>query len=121
MPRMTNQKQNFIESLSEELNVKHLSIIKGENFHVDLKIFNFAKKMFRKSVFVSFMTSFEMEVSMNNYYKTPLGYYIPYMRNNEHVVEYNKRINWVYPPRTIVIPYGNNVEGIINKLFLVRN
>lgn len=120
VPNMADEKQDIIESLNKKLNVKHISIIKDLDFHVDARIFNFAKKMFGENIFVSFMSASEMDVSMNEYYKTPIEYYFLEYKEKYGILESKKREKWVYPPRTIVMPYGSNVERIIYYLFRVR-
>lgn len=113
---MTYEKQILIKHLNKELNVKHFSVIKDSDFHIDTNIFNFAKNIFRENVFMSFMSASEIEISMNKYYKIPIEYYFQDMGKEELDV---KLRNQVYPPKTTAMLYGNNMQDKIYQLFKV--
>lgn len=114
---LTNLKQNIIQSIIHDLNIKHSTIIKDPDFQPDIKIINFIKELSEKNIFASFLSPHQMSNSMDLYYNKPYEYYRdPNAYKFEHKLD-QKRANLVYPPKTINLI--KNFQGVINQIFKV--
>lgn len=117
---MIIKNQNIIKSLIEQLNVKHIIIIKNYNFQLDHQILNFVKQFHEIQVSVNCLYVNEMIKLMNKYYMTPKGQHFDTDLNRQ-LLEKHKKVKYlVFPPKTIVLITGENVQEIITNLFQVN-
>lgn len=116
---VTETKLNFIESLNKELNIKHFTVIKDSNFEIDNKILILAKRLSFNKVFSSFLSVNQMISIMNEYYtiRDGLNLIEIFDRIGYQLIE--KRTQLVYPPKTLVLIHGQNLDSTINQLFKV--
>lgn len=116
---VSEEKLSLIESLNKELNIKHCTIIKDLEFIVDNKILNLVKKFSFNKIFSSFLTADEMENLMNKLYTYPSQFpqIGEYQEQYFKIIE--KRKNQAYPPKTLVILYGESLEKTLIRLFRV--
>lgn len=116
---VSEEKLSLIESLNKELNIKHCTIIKDLEFIVDNKILNLVKKFSFNKIFSSFLTADEMENLMNKLYTYPSQFpqIGEYQEQYFKIIE--KRKNQAYPPKTLVIFYGESLEKTLIRLFRV--
>lgn len=116
---LAEEKLSLIESLNKELNIKHCSIIKDLEFRIDNKILNLVKKNSFNKVFSSFLSVAEMKNLINKLYTYPsqLTEIGEYQKLYFQISE--KRKNQSYPPKTLVMLYGESLEKTLIQLFRV--
>lgn len=116
---LSDSKQNLIESLIEELYIKHLSIVKDSDFQNDPKTLSFIKKLFQRKIYASVLSVSQTNDCMNEYYHVwERDNNEPENHQNQEVL-HPKRDGWVYPPKTMIILYGENLKETIDELFTV--
>lgn len=116
---LTNNKEIIIEALNKELYIKHLSIIIQQNFQTDSKIFQFIKRLSHERIYFSALTVTQMIDSMYDYYYTSEVAYDYALNYQYHHFIDKKNANWVYPPKTMIILHGRNLNEIIAEIFTV--
>ena len=118
---ISGTKLKLIESLNAELNIKHFSVIKDSDFEVHNKVLNVAKLISFNKVFVSFLSLAQMNNSMHEYFTIPFGFHSMDQYHKRGYIIDEKRNRLVYPPKTMVMIFGKDLEATLIALFPVGN
>lgn len=116
---ISNVDQNFIISLNNKLNVKHMSIIKDPNFQINPTISDFVKKLSKQKIYTSILNVREMYDLMQEYYEALNEYGNGYLYQYNYEIKKRKAFK-VFPSKITILVYGKHAENVINEVFKVK-
>lgn len=126
---ITHAEQKITESVVEELNIKSLVIVKGDDLKID-NIIRFGKLISQKKLFVTYMSDAQMIDTIYEHNKLPMLHKMRQLNlNPKNVTNYRPRQEYEYVdvkeilsrsrPKTVVLVYGENIEVRLAYLFYV--